>query len=247
VPETTSHTPAIDAPAGAWFLTTHWSVVLAAGDRPSCQQAQALERLCRAYWRPLYVFVRRQGHDVAEAQDLTQAFFARLLERNDLQTVRQEKGRFRSWLLVSLKNFLANEWHRAHAQKRGGRHRFISLDELQDEERRVVDPVEPVTAERLYERRWALTLLGQVLDRLEKEHTGNPEVLARWKRTLSGEAPTQAALAAELGMAENALKQAFHRLRQSYQRLLREEIAHTVAMPGDIEEELRHLINVLRT
>src|SRR5215471_4804883 len=167
MPDPTGTGPPLDSQVGAWFATTHWSVVLAAGDARAPEQAQALERLCRTYWRPLYAFVRRQGHSPQEAQDLTQAFFARLLERSDLVNVRREKGRFRSYLLVSLKHFLVNEWQRDRAQKSAGAHTIISLDELQAEERQPFEPVDANTAEKAFERRWALTLLEQVLTRLE--------------------------------------------------------------------------------
>src|SRR6266404_3548345 len=156
----------LDSQGAAWFATTHWSVVLAAGDARAPEQALALERLCRTYWRPLYAFVRRHGHRPEEAQDLTQAFFARLLERSDLENVRREKGRFRSCLLVSLKRFLANESHRARAEKRGGARQVISLDELQAEDHQPLEPVDATSGEKIFERRWALTLLEQVLKRM---------------------------------------------------------------------------------
>jgi RNA polymerase sigma factor (sigma-70 family) len=230
------------------FRTTHWSVVLAAGSASAEQSNAALEALCRTYWHPLYAFVRREGYAVEEAQDLTQAFFARLLERRDLATVQQHKGRFRSYLLASLKNFLINEWHRARTVKRGGDRAFIPLDEILDEERLCAQPADNVTAESLFERRWALTLLETVLARLETEFAGDARVFQCWKRTLNDDAaPPLAATAAELGTNENALKQAFHRLRGRYRQLLREEVAHTVAQPGEIEDELRHLVRVLRS
>jgi RNA polymerase sigma factor (sigma-70 family) len=236
------------ADAGA-FATTHWSVVLTAqGSSPAADEA--LEKLCRSYWRPLYSFVRRQGHGVEEAQDLTQGFFERILERRDLNAVRQEKGRLRSYLLVSLKHFLVNEYHRATAAKRGEGRPLIPLEELRQHERAEVEHVDLASADKIYERRWALTVLDQVLARLADEYraSNNTPLFERLKELLADEPgrPLQADIARDLGMTENAVKQAFHRFRNRYRRLLRDEIAHTVASPGDIEDELRHLIAVLR-
>ncbi len=231
------------------FATTHWSVVLEAqGESPAAEEA--LEKLCRTYWRPLYSFVRRQSVRPEEAQDLTQGFFALLLERRDLNAVRKEKGRLRSYLLVSLKHFLADEHRRAMAIKRGKGQRLIPLEELRTYQRADMEPVDPLTAERIYELRWASTLLEQVIGRLKDEYRAadNSVLFDRLKQLLPDEpgAPSQADIAAQLGMTENAVRQAFHRFRQRYQSLLREEIAHTVATPGDIEDEVRHLISVVR-
>jgi RNA polymerase sigma factor (sigma-70 family) len=231
------------------FTTTHWSVVLEAqGESPAAQEA--LEKLCRVYWRPIYSFVRRQGARPEEAQDLTQGFFALLLERRDLRTVRKEKGRLRSYLLSALKHFLADEHRRAMAIKRGKGQRLIPLEELNAEEGTGVGATESLTAERIYERRWASTLLDRVLNRLEDMYRsrGNTVLFDSFNELLADEpgAPSHADIAAQLGMTENAVSQAFHRFRQSYQSLLREEIAHTVATPGDIEDELRYLIAVIR-
>jgi len=230
------------------FTTTHWSVVLEAqGESPAAQEA--LERLCRMYWRPIYSFVRRQGVAPEEAEDLTQGFFAQLLERGSLGAVRKEKGRLRSYLLGALKYFLADERRRSMAIKRGKGQRLIPLEEIRADERIEMEPADPVTAEMIYERRWALTVLEQVLDRLKNEYrtAGNAALFDSLKQLLPDEpgSPSQAEIAAHLGMAENALRQAFYRFRQRYQSLLREEIAHTVATPGDIEDELRHLIAVV--
>src|SRR5437870_8954809 len=234
---------------GAAFATTHWSVVLEAqGSTPAAQAA--LDKLCRTYWRPIYGFVRRQGVGPEEAKDLTQGFFALLLERRDLNAVRKEKGRLRSYLLTSLKHFLTNERNRAMAIKRGEGQRLIPLEDLRDRERAAFEPADASTAEQLYERRWALALLDQVLTRLGDEYRAadNLVLFERLKALLTDEPDrlSQAQIADELGMTENALKQAFHRLRERYRQLLREEIAHTVMAPGDIEDELRHLIAVLR-
>lgn len=233
----------------AAFTTTHWSVVLEAqGESPAAQEA--LEKLCRVYWRPIYSFVRRQGAGPEEAQDLTQGFFALLLERRDLRTVRKEKGRLRSYLLTAVKHFLSDERRRAMAIKRGKGERLIPLEQLRSEEQSGVEPSDPLTAERIYERRWASTLLDRVLGRLEEKYgaRGNAALFDSLNQLLGDEpgAPSQADIATQLGMTENAVAQAFHRFRQSYQSLLREEIAHTVATPGDIENELRYLIAVIR-
>ena len=233
----------------AAFTTTHWSVVLEAqGESPAAQQA--LEKLCRMYWRPIFAFLRRQGLSTEEAEDITQGFFAQLLERKSFDAVRKEKGRLRSYLLGALKYFLADEQRHAMAIKRGKGQRLISLEELRAGEQIEMEPADPITAEMIYERRWALTVLEQVLDRLKNEYrtAGNAALFDSLKQLLPDEpgSPSQAEIAADLGMTENAVRQAFYRFRQRYQSLLREEIAHTVATPGDIEDELRHLIAVVR-
>jgi RNA polymerase sigma factor (sigma-70 family) len=232
------------------FATTQWSVVLTAqGASPSAQEA--LEKLCRTYWWPLYGFVRRQGYDPEEAQDLTQGFFAMLLERRDLDAVRREKGRLRSYLLTSLKNFLGKAHRRAMTVKRGKGRSLVPLDELLARERADLEPADILSADRIYERRWALTLLEQVLVRLGEEYrvAGNATLFEQLKQLLTDEPgrPSQAELGQELGMTKNAVKQALHRLRQRYRLLLRDEIAQTVAVPGDVEDELRHFITVLQT
>jgi len=229
--------PAVAGQNGAVaFATTHWSLVLAVqGESPAAHEA--LEKLCRAYWRPLYAFVR-------------QGFFAVLLERRDFGTLRADKGRLRSYLLVSLKHFLADEKRRAMALKRGKGRPLIPLEDLRARAEADVEPSDPVTAERIYERRWALTLLDHVFGQLRDEYRkAGKAALFDWLKQLlpdEPEAPSQAEIAAKMGMTENAVNQAFHRFRQRYQFLLREEIAHTVAMPKDVGDELRHLIWVLR-
>jgi RNA polymerase sigma factor (sigma-70 family) len=234
----------------AAFTTTHWSVVLAAHGE-SAEAKAALEKLCRTYWWPLYGFVRREGYKPEEAQDLTQAFFARLLERKDLETVRQERGRLRSYLLASIKNFLSKARHREMTVKRGEGRPLISLDDLLARERADQEPSHKLSADRIYERRWALTLLEQVLARLRAEYeaAGKLPLFDRLKELLAGESgqPSQAKIADELQMTENAVKQAFHRLRYRYRQLLHEEIAHTVAAQDDVEDELRHFMAVLQT
>ena len=231
------------------FTTTHWSVVLEAQGESRAAK-EALEKLCRTYWRPIYAFVRRQGAEPEEAKDLTQGFFALLLERRDFDTVRKEKGRLRSYLLTSLKHFLTNERSRAMAIKRGKGQRLISLDEFRQGERAGFEPADTATADQIYERRWAMTVLNQVLARLEEEHraAGKMQLFDRLQKSFTDEPDrsSQVEIAHELGMTENAVNQAFHRFRQRYRELLREEVAHTVAVAIDIEDELRHLIAVLR-
>jgi RNA polymerase sigma-70 factor (ECF subfamily) len=224
-------------------------VLEAQGPTPAAKAA--LERLCRTYWRPIYGFVRRQGIEPEDAKDLTQGFFALLLERRDFDTVRKEKGRLRSYLLTSLKHFVTNERNRAMAIKRGEGQRLIPLDQLYERESAGFEPADTSTADQIYERRWAFALLDQVLTRLGDEYrrADNVILFERLKAMLTDEAdrPSHAQIAHELAMTENAVRQAFHRLRVRYRQLVCEEIAHTVTAPGDIEDELHHLIAVLRT
>jgi len=234
------------------FATTRWSVVLDAQSQSPAAQ-DALEKLCRIYWRPLYAFARRQGCDPDEAQDLTQGFFQLLLTRRGLDTVRREKGRLRSYLLVCFKHFMAGERRREMTLKRGHGKWMIPLEELRATERGMpasAELVDSLSADWVYERRWALALMEQVLKRLKEEYraTGNALLFDSMKHLLPDEpgAPSRAEMAATLGMTDNALRQAFHRFRQRYQILLREEIGHTVADPREIEDELRHLSAVLR-
>jgi RNA polymerase sigma factor (sigma-70 family) len=234
---------------GAAFTTTHWSVVLEAqGQSPAAQKA--LEKLCRTYWRPIYGFVRRQGIGPEDAKDLTQGFFALLLERRDLNSVRQEKGRLRSYLLTSLKHFLTNERNRGMAIKRGAGQQLIPLENLRERERIGFEHSETLAADQIYERRWALSLLHQVLARLREEYraAGNKPLFDRLQKSLTDEPhhASPAEIAREFEMTESAVRQASYRLRQRYRELLREEIAHTVMAPADMEDELRHLIAVLR-
>ena len=232
------------------FTTTHWSVVLAAqGTSPEAQAA--LEKLCRTYWRPIYGFVRRQGTGPEESKDLTQGFFALLLERRDFDAVRKEKGRLRSYLLTSLKHFLTNEHNRAMAIKRGAGQYLIPLDDLGERERVGFDPSETLPPDARYERRWALSVLDQALTRLGDEYraAGNIQLFDRLQKSLTNE-PDQATpseTADEFGMTASAIRQASYRLRQRYRQVLREEIAHTVMAPADIDDELRHLVAVLRS
>jgi RNA polymerase sigma-70 factor (ECF subfamily) len=235
--------------AAAVFATTQWSVVLTAqGESPAAQKA--LERLCRVYWWPLYSFVRRQGYNPEEAQDLTQGFFASFLERRDLDAVRREKGRLRCYLLASLKNYIGKAHRREMTVKRGQGRALVSLQELLARESADLGPADSLSPDRIYERTWALTLLQQVLAQLEEEYrVADKSALFQRLAQMLGDDPdrrSQAEIAVELGMTETAVSQAFYRLRQRYGLLVREEIAHTVAAAGDVEDELRHFIAVLR-
>jgi DNA-directed RNA polymerase specialized sigma24 family protein len=231
-----------------YFATTHWSVVLDAGHSETTRGRDALGALCETYWYPLYAYVRRQGHSPHDAEDLTQGFFARLLENESLVGLSPEKGKFRTFLLVALKRFLANEWHRANSQKRGGGSFRVPLQGHTAETRYVAEPVEELTAEKLYERRWALTLLDCVLGRLGKEFNsaGKREFFEKLKPYLTAEKSTIpcSEAASGLGMNEGAFKVAVHRLRRRFRELFREEVAHTVARPQEIDEEIRHLLAV---
>ena len=231
-----------DRPHSGDFPRTRWSLVLdAQEDDPA-----ALAELCRAYWFPLYCFARRMGQNAEEAKDLTQGFFAHLLEKKALGSVEQEKGKFRSFLLASLKNFLANDWDRQHAAKRGGKHSLISLDDDTAEDRYLREPSHDLTPEKQYEQSWALTVLETVLQQLRKEYTaaGKDHLFEALQDQLIGaeDAQSYAQLAARLGMKEGAVRMVVLRMRRHFGYLLRAEIAHTVANPGELEEELRHLV-----
>jgi RNA polymerase sigma-70 factor (ECF subfamily) len=241
-------TDAPDAVGQPLFATTHWSVVLAAAENNAPQSATALERLCRTYWYPLYAYVRREGYSPADAQDLTQEFFARLLARHSLAQVAPEKGRFRSFLLAAMRHFLSDQRDRASAVKRGGGAEVLSLDAQEAEERYRLEPVDHLDAEKIYERRWAMTLVEKALERLRDESVaaGKGGLFERLRRFVAGESEaTWGEAAAELALSEGAMKAAVHRLRERYRVLLRDEIAHTVADPAEIEEEVRYLIRVI--
>ncbi len=230
------------------FTTTHWSVVLSAREGAAPDAAGALATLCQTYWYPLYAYVRRRGYDSEEAQDLTQEFFARLLEKNFLAAVRRERGKFRWFLLCALKRFLANEWKRENAAKRGGQQAVISLDEAAGEHRYGLEFADHVTPETLYDRTWALTILEQAQQALEREYVGSGRgsIFSHLKVFLSGDrAPLSMAEAgALLGMNEGAAKVAVHRLRQRYRECLRDAIAQTVMTPAEVDEEIRQLFAV---
>ena len=223
--------------------------MLTAGGHDTGRAHTALENLCRTYWYPLYAYVRRRGQSPENAQDLTQEFFARLLERNWIEHADRQKGRFRSFLLSAMSHFLSDQWDKARAQKRGGGRPPLPLEFDTAETRFTREPSDPVTPEQNFERRWALTLLDEVLRRLraEYEQDGRAELFQALHPCLVGERTAQpySELAAKLNVSEGTVKAAVHRLRQKYRQLLREEIAQTVAGPGEIDEELRHLFAVL--
>ena len=233
------------APVGA-FHTTHWSVVLRAGQADCTKAEDALAALCRSYWYPLYAFVRRRGHDREEAKDLTQEFFAKLLENNFLKSVDREKGRFRSFLLTCIQHFLSNERKKGQSIKRGGQYSFVSLDETVAEDQYAHEPVERLTPETLFERRWALTVLDRTFTTLRREYTrqGQDQQFQVLQVYLSGAkdaSSSYAQAAAQLGVTEAAARQAAHRMRRRYGQILRAEIAETVSTPTEIENELAHL------
>jgi len=238
-------------PAQSYFATTHWSIVSAASDLSAASSEAALAQLCRTYWYPLYAFIRRKGHSPHDAQDLTQAFFARLLEKNYVAQADRERGRFRTYLLAALTHFLADEWDKMRRQKRGGGRENISFDAASAEERYRLEPIDQLDAAKLYERRWVTTLFDKVLARLEQEFrdSGKGGLFDGLKGSLLAEETglSYSQLGAQLGMKEDAVKQAVHRMRRRYRELFREEIAQTVAGPGEVEDELKHLFAVLST
>lgn len=230
----------------AAFQTTRWSRVLSAADPDAGRAGEALAELCAAYWYPLYAFVRRSGHGGEDARDLTQAFFARLLEKRWLADADPARGRFRSFLLTALKHFLANEWQRSRTVRRGGGLTFVSRDALEPEARYALEPPDPATPETLYERRWAEALLDRVLRRLAEEHRAHPlgwDTLQRFVVEGRGEV-SLIETARALGVTESALRSVVHKLRRRYQELVRAEVAETVANPSEVEDELRHLLSV---
>ena len=227
------------------FATTHWSVVVNARDSRSPEAASAMERLCCTYWYPLYVFVRRKGHNHEDASDLTQAFFAKFLEKRYLQSVDASLGKFRTFLLSSMAHFLANEWDKSQAQKRGGGQRVISFDDTTADERYRLEPVEHATPETLYERRWAQTVVGVVLDRLAAETDAKRfEVLKPFLLEDKGAVSYDDA-AAKLGLSVPAITSAIHRMRARFGALMVEEVSNTVDTPDAVEPELRHLLAAL--
>lgn len=228
------------------FAATRWSVVVAAGDwQAGSESRRAMDELARAYWFPLYAYLRRKGNPPAQAEDLVQGFFARLLEKDVLAAADRSRGRFRSFLLASLNHYLANEWDKARAAKRGGGVRAISLEGMDAESRYAAEPVDAMTPERVFERRWALAVLDQVLEHLREDYRrrGQGELLAALEPTLVGQsAETYAQVGDRLGLSEAAVKVAAHRLRRRYRELLREEIAQTVSEASLVDEEIRQLL-----
>jgi len=244
MPELDSQTP----PAG--FNTTRWSLVLAAGRDSSPQSREALEQLCRTYWKPLYSYARMKGRSDADAEDATQDFFARFLARDHLRLADRDRGRFRSFLLTSLKHFLVNDWQRQQAARRGGGAEAIPLHEDGAEERIAADAANP-DAELLFDQQWAAALIEQTLSDLRAEYVaaGKGDLFERLKPFVGGgttPVPDYETVAGEIGMAVGAVRVAVHRLRERYRELLRSAVAHTVASPADVDDELRHLIQVIR-
>ncbi|PWU07961.1 MAG: RNA polymerase subunit sigma-24 [Verrucomicrobia bacterium] len=233
----------------AAFVTTHWSVVLAAGRNDTTRAQRALARLCNTYWYPLYAYVRRRGYGPEDAQDLTQEFFARLLSQDSLSKADRERGRFRTFLLAAMSHFLANEWDKARAQKRGGGAEFVPIQLGSAETRYGEEPADPRTPEQEFERRWAVALLDEVLNRLRAEHKDKESVesFETLKPCLVGDSESQpyAELAKKHGISEGAVKVNVHRLRRRYRELLREEIANTVATADEVDAEMRYLFTVL--
>jgi RNA polymerase sigma factor (sigma-70 family) len=231
------------------FATTHWSVVLAAGDTSSPQHEQALSTLCQSYWYPLYAYLRRCGYDIHQAEDNTQAFFAQMLEKHYLRKVKPKPGRFRSFLLTAIKHFLANDYDRTQALKRGGGRRLLSLDFRNAENQYILEPSHQVSAEKLYEKSWAITVLERTMDRLETELASENkqklfDCLKVYLGAEAGSIPYHD-VASELGVTEGAVRVSVHRLRERFRELLREEIAQTVTTSGEIDEELHSLFSAL--
>jgi RNA polymerase sigma factor (sigma-70 family) len=232
-----------------WFRTTHWSVVLAAGKHSSGGAEAALATLCGRYWYPLYAFVRRQGRTAHDAEDLTQAFFTWLLNSGHLSVADPSRGKFRSFLLATLKHFLSDERKKAHAQKRGGGQEILSLDAELAEERYRMEPTTELTAERIFDQRWALAVMEQTVARLRQEYlvAGREELFEELKHFQSGEETSSSYndAAQKLGLSASAVKSAIFRLRRRHRDLLRQEIAHTVAAPSEVDEEIRYLLGVM--
>ena len=251
LPTTVTENPgsAATCSGSAGFVPTHWSVVLAAKDKSSPQSEEALETLCRTYWYPLYVFARRQGRQPHDAQDLVQEFFVRLLQKDYLDAAEQERGRFRTFLIMAFKRFLANEWDRSRAQKRGSGQTPLPLDPELSENRYQEEASVEMAADLAFDRHWAVTLLDQTLARLRDEHQkqgkGAEFEILRQFLAVGKDPITYGEVANQLGQSEASVKMAVHRLRRRYQAAFREAIAQTVATLADVEEEMRHLLQVL--
>ena len=230
------------------FATTHWSVVLQTGDGQSPQSMAALEKLCRTYWYPLFAFIRRKGHSEEDAKDLTQQFFARLLERREFRTVDARKGKFRTFLLAALTHFLSNERDRTMAAKRGGGRTILSLDEM-NAEQLSFEPASEVSPDKLFDRRWAMTLLAEAVAKLRAEMDISDKlgVFEELKSFLTNDAPDgeYAKVAERLGCPSQSIALRVFRMRQRYRELVRAEVAHTVSSPTEVEEEMRHLMAAL--
>ena len=245
---TTNQEDAIARPQ-PYFATTRWTMVMAAGHSDTPSAHMALEELCRAYWYPLYVYARRRGHNAEDSEDLTQEFFRRFLAGHSLETADPNKGRFRSFLLTVFKRFLANEWDRACAQKRGGGVPALSVDTKAAETRYLVEPSVECAPERIYDRRWAMALLGRSVDRVRDEYvqSGKGAEFDQIKSCLTAERGTinYAEMAQASGTSEGALRVAIHRLRRRFREVFRDEIAQTVAHSDEIDDEVRYLMSVL--
>jgi RNA polymerase sigma factor (sigma-70 family) len=230
------------------FVTTHWSVVLTAGHSDTTHAQEALAKLCQTYWYPLYAHVRRRGHSPEDAKDLTQEFFARLLEQQSIANADPERGRFRSFMLGAMNHFLATEWAKLQTQKRGSGRKPLSLDLAAADLRFDLEPADSATPDKAFDKSWATTLLDEVLNRLEAEYhrEGKTALFSAIKQTLAGSRESQpyTALAARLGITEGALRTAVHRLRKRYRELLRHEIANTVSSPEEVNEEIRYLLKI---
>jgi RNA polymerase sigma-70 factor (ECF subfamily) len=231
-----------------WFATTHWSVVLTAKGAPSPNADAALEQLCQTYWSPLYAYIRREGYDQAQAQELTQEFLSRLVHREWLNRLESERGKFRSFLLTFLKHFLANQRRLAKAQKRGGELVFIPLDGYADEERDSLAPARGLTPDQAYDKRWARAVMVEAVRKLREEYVarGKTALFDSIQHVHPGEHGERnyASLGAELGMSEQALKSAVHSFRRRHREILRQEIAQTVSNRQELEEEIRHFIQI---
>jgi len=242
-----STTPPSEVDRPAAFVTTHWSVVLSAGDTDTTRARVALEELCQTYWYPLYAHVRRRGRSPEDAKDLTQAFFLRLLEQHSFARADPNLGRFRSFILGALDHFLISEWKRANAEKRGGGREIVSLDWAAAEQRFDLEPAGAATPDKAFDKQWATALLDKVLRELEGEYAAEKQMFQALKQTLAGrrEAQPYADLARRLGMTEGAVRVAVHRLRKRYRALLLAEIARTVSSPEEAKEELAYLFRTL--
>ena len=236
--------------AAGWFTTTHWSVVVAAGHGADQERVQALDRLCQTYWRPLYLYLRRRGFGPDDAQDLAQEFFRAFLERNAVERADPARGRFRTFLLSSLQNFLAQEWRKINTVKRGGGQPLLSLDANSAETQYRTSRCEELTPERAYEKNWAVATLEEAIVNLQNEYqrSAKGELFEKLRLLLwdDSKGETYAELGKQLAMSEAAVKMAVSRLRQRARELLKREIANTVASPNEVEDEFRHLISVLR-
>jgi RNA polymerase sigma-70 factor (ECF subfamily) len=248
-PSTVDSSPSETARPKSYFATTHWSVVLSAGRRDTTRASAALEKLCQTYWFPLYAYVRRRGHSAHDAEDLTQSFFACLLQRQSFANADPGKGRFRSFILGAMNHFLAKEWTKLQAQKRGGGQQVLSFDTQLGEERLGWEGAAGLTPDQAFDREWATALLERVLSLLEADYRREEkgDVFEALKQTLAGSRDAQPynALAARLKMSEGAVKTAVHRLRKRYRQLLEAEISNTVASPQDVKEELSYLLGVI--